>query len=1613
MSSIGRSCGILARLACLLGLIILSGTTGAKGQVKTAVPAPPGIKVKAAPPAPNEQKHGELTDAITLPTDRQVRRQLEAARDDYIKGEDWANAAKLLQAILNRKEDVFVQVSRKGPDGKEKMRWVSARAEANRLLATMGPKGLPFYEVLYGGVGKAKLADAKKNADPQLLAEVAQSFFHTRAGAEATDLLGTYHLDRGRPLMAALCYKRLLEREDSEQLSGLTLYKAALSFRMAGNQAHVGLARQAWDKLAAKVSSDGLRIGEDVATIDQLKEELDRATPPEVANLFDWPMFRGNASRSAQGQGSAPFLDSKWHISTTENLYLEAKRWLEAALKQRNARQEAPLPAFCPIAAGGKLLFRSYSGIHAVDCRTGNLLWDSLPLMGSLNSLAEDVEYRRQVEQWRALYAQGNNQNVLFENSSIGTLCTDESRVYAVDDLALPPYPGNQMNAPWGWNGPQITGKLAEIAGRSRLVAFDLESGKLVWERGDPQADSSELAGSYFLGPPLPLGGKLYVLTEKNSELRLVCLDAARGEVSWSQTLATARDRLINDVNRRVNAVQLAYAEGILVCPTNAGAVLGVDLLSRSLVWAFPYREKTPEPEPMAQGGLPPGVMMRRGMVVSVGNNPQRLSSDWKMTAPIIAEGKVVFTAPDGGAIHCLNLQDGDSLWQAERHEDLYVGGVFQGKVLLVGKNSVRALSLADGKKQLWQRETGTPTGLGVASGHFYYLPLRKGDSGEVCRIDLEKGEVDARSPSPKHEIPGNLLFYDGDVISQTATGVTAYEQVEAKVAQIGALLKKNAHDPVALTDRGEMRLYQGDLAGAVADLRAALSNHPPAAMLPRTRAKLYATMTDLLQRDFSAGEIYLDEYKNLCEVPSSDKATTEERARAQEEQRRRQAGYLCLLARGREGQGRLLDAFRAYLEFGQLGDDGLVTVINEPNVRARPHVWAQGRIQAMINKATADQRKPLEEEIAHRWEELQKKGDTKALRDFVAMFGTFFAAGREAIFLLAERDIEENQFIEAELYLDQLRAQQEDPRSAARALEALGRLMARKGLMEDAVHYYRILRRDYAATVVRDGKTGRDLYNELAADKRFLPYLDDLDPPLMTGDVHAKLIMERAPILAPEATPYETRGELLPFFEQCRPTWIQHNTGGTAMASFEFRLLNRNDDHTLWTVTSPPTKFMYSLAMMNSLRLPCYASGHLAVLYLGHTVVGLDLVNHKKLWERNLLEADSYFFEQPYIHPMLSMGVDGKLLLINTQGGAQRLGQIGPVTSSYVCLRSVDGLQALDPLSGRTLWTKGDLSENTEIFGDERYIYLVDVKDQKRVSIARSLRGQDGAKVDVADFSTAYQEKVRVYGGRLLVSKKQGADLTVRLYDVHAGKDLWKKSYPAGSILLRAENSELAGIVEPAGELTVLNLRTEQELLHAHVEPSYLENVNDGLLLDDANFFYVTLNKSSGQNHPAATAATNFGTMRADRVDGTIYALRRDNGKRAWLLSANKQMLLLDRFSELPILILSSRYQEPVPNLPGSSYQKCVTMTVSKNTGKRVYMPDPLSSPLAETQMSFHALRLDKQAGIIDLVSPRMTLRHWVTHKNASTSPMRADGPSGPEGSSSSLAVESKALLP
>ena len=172
----------------------------------------------------------------------------------------------------------------------------------------------------------------------------------------------------------------------------------------------------------------------------------------------------------------------------------------------------------------------------------------------------------------------------------------------------------------------------------------------------------------------------------------------------------------------------------------------------------------------------------------------------------------MVFTAPDSKSIHCVNLRDGSPAWSKPRQEgDLYLGGVVNGKVIVVGQKVVRAYNLSNGEKPWEAVETGQPTGFGAASDNVYYVPLKGfagGKEAEICAIDVDRGVIVGHSMAhippgkegEKPDAPANLVFFDGAIISQSNEAVSVYPQMKVKVAEMTAMLQANPNDVLALS---------------------------------------------------------------------------------------------------------------------------------------------------------------------------------------------------------------------------------------------------------------------------------------------------------------------------------------------------------------------------------------------------------------------------------------------------------------------------------------------------------------------------------------------------------------------------------------------------------------------------------------------------------------------------------------------------------------------------------------------------------------------------------------------------------------------------------------------
>ena len=107
-----------------------------------------------------------------------------------------------------------------------------------------------------------------------------------------------------------------------------------------------------------------------------------------------------------------------------------------------------------------------------------------------------------------------------------------------------------------------------------------------------------------------------------------------------------------------------------------------------------------------------------------------------------------------------------------------------------------------------------SPSGRGFASGDRYFLPL---SSAEVVGIDLAAGKIVQTAKSRKGTVPGNLVCFKGNVISQGLEGVDAYYQLDAVSADVERRLAANPNDAEALSLQGEILLDKGKRSEAIA----------------------------------------------------------------------------------------------------------------------------------------------------------------------------------------------------------------------------------------------------------------------------------------------------------------------------------------------------------------------------------------------------------------------------------------------------------------------------------------------------------------------------------------------------------------------------------------------------------------------------------------------------------------------------------------------------------------------------------------------------------------------------------------------------------------------------
>ncbi|HYH68833.1 MAG TPA: hypothetical protein VD866_29340, partial [Urbifossiella sp.] len=632
---------------------------------------------------------------------------------------------------------------------------------------------------------------------------------------------------------------------------------------------------------------------------------------------------------------------------------------------------------------------------------------------------------------------------------------------------------------------------------------------------------------------------------------------------------------------------------------------------------------------------------------------------------------------------------------------------------------------------------------------------------------------------------------------------------------------------------------------------------------------------------------------------------------------------YLSLLAKGRESQGRLGEAFDKYLELAALGADQLQPDPDEPSVLRRADVAARGRIQAMIGRAAPDARKALEGRVTREWEAVRGGNDLARLKEFVGMFGPFFPAGSEAELLLADKLAATNDDTaarEAQLHLHRVRTTAAEPKLRAKATADLAGLMVKAGMLDESVRLYVQLGSEFKDVAVTGGKTGADYLTDLLTDRRLLPYLEPTRYPLPTRvRVEDKSVGGAGGGQGRMSSEVLPAGDFLPEFHKVR--FALETDPQTGM--WQLRGYDRASDVARFQFNDIA---QFNIGQPASSGRAFHAGGRVLVAQVGPNVYGYDLSKkgNTAAWKLSLTGdlPTNVGYQQINARNADEIELvyqDGTKVTIRTTGVAVR--------PEYVCVLTREGLECFDPADrNRRFWTRRYVPERTHVFGDDQYVVLVEMTPGRQPAGVRVLRAGDGATVPGAPDSAAVlaaAKSYKVFGRTALLHEVDADDNQVlRLLDLTTGKNVWKRDYDDKAVAVKAHDIPLCGMVRGTGEVDLLDPHTGRPVgtfkLDADRLADHVGKSKGAQLFADATRFYLVLDRD--RNAGGGGPINRFGgyggllQLRSTPVDGPMYCFIRATGERAWYADHHfeNQTLILDRFADLPVLVAGQTTMRP-----------------------------------------------------------------------------------------------------
>lgn len=1406
--------------------------------------------------------------------------------ESLVKDEQFDAAMGLVQRLLDRQQDSLIRNANN--------EWVSVREQANDLLAKFPKQFRAAYRLKYGAAARERLDEGLKSGDLRILADVATRYFHTEAGLEAAQKLAAIYLDRGEYGIAARWFARVLQADQPNREDPKWLLQAAYAFKRAGDLPESQRLLKRVDKLVANNSL--VLGGRPIRPADWLnKFKADYGSTTQVS---EWRTLFGTPSRTGTVAGGDPLLLSRWSQPTTHSHIV--RKHLDRLLEALSDNRRAVIPAAIPLTVDGKVIFRTLRGVLVVDAESGSPLWETREGMSAERLLSGKVPTAGYNRFSRVYYPRNSNgygdfhplTGLLFHNGNYGLISSDGKRLFVIEQLALlpPVSPYSRYSS-----DPEQYDRYHRSWMTNKLTAYDLSSGRPVWEVGGRLRSESfdlPLAGNYFLGVPIADHGELLVVGEKNSRVRLHCLDAKSGRVKWSRLIAYSDTKISQDSVRRWITAQVAVRDGVIVCPTTVGWLVAVDRSNRSILWAHRYSK--PDNSRRNDGSSQHSVQATQ------------LNKRWVPSAPVISGGHVVYTPQEDESIVCVRLRDGKRTWRIPKGDYLYLAGVFDENVVLVGKDKVTAVKLRDGTTAWTQpldKSAGMPSGMGVTVGGQYHLPLQR---GQLWTLDVKTGKVVRKLFLPAESKPlGNLTMYRGQVLSLTPFALTSFEQRSALLAKIDRRKKAAANDAWAALKEAEIALLRRDYQSALASLRRVDSAKLEPALDSRYRKAMMTTLSAVVRSDFKAHDAVFRQLAKFVKTP-------QERFR-----------FNKVAAERHDARDEFREAFRLYRQLARDNPDGPVRRGDNRRLETTVRFWVAGRLRDVWGRMSEASRKSVGAQLVKDAAELASADDHTQL--WFARLFAFHPVSVTVVNRLIEKSVKRGNFAVAEQLLTRLRRHR-DPKVAAAATERYARLLVARKLPDDAAPVYLDLKRRFPNVTLANGQTAGKLVAELQAKKAVTLQSDDEPTSWGKSTMRVEQSGTQYQSYPDQQLIVGTNG--FPYFRE-HSFQIDHN--GQQMV-----VSRTSDDKLTWLVplrgqaNASTGQYVYGSSF-----------GHLVFVLHRNVLHCLSPVDRRVVWTRPLQNRStsngvyySYYSSSPVRNRYRPL-MDGRNVVngLGLSKDPTHQGGMAFANESCVGIYGRRRLIVVDTLTGKTLWVLRGLAQGSRAVATNQAVFVLPASGDS----VTAYRVLDGRKLPDSKTAKMAKSAVGALGNEFLhpdVTTRSflglGSSTTSwKLQNPLTGKVVWKRDYKAGASFSLLDDGSLVALPRH-GRLEIVNRRTGTAATYPFQAKSF-GGADQVYVLADRDTLFVIANSRSLGSH---MVYYGYGSLATINVSGEVHAFDRRTRTLLWKKKVTNRQLVVDYFEQSPVLTFNTR---KYVNNGMISHALMSFLAIDKRTGRQL----------------------------------------------------------------------------